>query len=52
MLLVYILLLVEIGAVIVIRFMRALVDFSIYVMYRSYDDKTLGYIEFALYRIN
>lgn len=52
MLPVYVPLLDDIGATDAIRFLRALVDFSIYAMYRSHDNDTLDYMSYALIRTN
>jgi hypothetical protein len=49
---VYTPLLKEVGCYNGVRFLRTLVDFCLYAMYRSYDDETLRYITFALYRMN
>ena len=49
---VYTPLLLEIGCKDGVRFLRALADFCILAMYRSHDDETLGYLAFALYRMN
>ncbi len=52
MLLVYAPLLEEVGAQDAVRFLRAVVDFSILAMYKSYNDDTLRFITLALFRIN
>jgi hypothetical protein len=52
MLPVYTPLLEEVGCYNGVRFLRTLVDFCLYAMYRSYDDEILRYITFALYRMN
>ena len=52
MLLVYAPLLEEVGAQDTVRFLRAVVNFSILAMYKSYDDDTLRFITLALFRIN
>jgi hypothetical protein len=36
----------------VIKFLRVVMDFVTLAEYRSYDEKTLGYIEYAFNRIN
>ena len=41
-----------VDAVEAIRFIRAMVDFILLAMYKSYDDDTLRYITLALFQMN
>ena len=52
MLLVYAPLLEEVGAQDAVRFLCAVVDFSILAIYKSYNNNTLRFITLALFRIN
>ena len=52
MLLVYAPLLEELGAQDAVRFLRAVVNFSILAMYKSYNNDTLRFITLALFCMN
>jgi hypothetical protein len=48
----FVLLLAEASTLDTTRFLRAIADFILLAYYKSYDDKTLRYIDITLFRIN